>query len=191
MSMTIKRVKIINFVYNIMFILFIISLGITGYIVGKTIQAEISNSHFLYFFGESTSKVVSGSMEPLVMTNDVVNVRRLDRDDDIVVSTTEDDFEGVYVYVDYGNIIEGKEILIMHRCIGIDENGDYVFKGDANLFEDTLNVPRENIIAKVTGIAPHFSVKTIASNIFFTYNIVYLIFFFDKRKKEIINKNEE
>lgn len=107
------------------------------------------NEKALYFFGYQISEVVSGSMEPLIMTDELVMTKKVKSNDEIIISTDLNSFEGVYVYKDVEGYFGEEQKYILHRCIGIDEQGRYIFKGDANPIADPIHVEKENIIASV------------------------------------------
>lgn len=77
--------------------------------------------------------VLSGSMEPVIQENRIV-VGRLAGDGELAVGE-------IYAYQREGMF--GKEMVI-HRLVGITEEGDYVFQGDNNM-EPDREVWREQI----------------------------------------------
>lgn len=90
--------------------------------------------------------VKSGSMRPLIEVGDIIVVSGIDYDD-IHASPTEGD-----VIIFYRPSAGGERALIVHRAIGITEDG-VLTKGDANQFPDPwAPVPPENIVGRWTGI---------------------------------------
>lgn len=177
---------------NMAFVLFIICLGLNGYILGKTTISKLSKTNLTFFCGQTTSLVVSGSMEPLVMTNEKVIVESISKNEQIHISTDSNDkFDGVYIYLDHGNFEANKTLLIMHRCVGIDTEGNYIFKGDANSSNDRWSVARENIIGKVVKKTNNISILQGVSYSTSLYAIFYVIFLFDTDDKRSKKKKKE
>lgn len=130
------------------------------------------------------TKVVSGSMEPCIMTNDEVIIRKV-KNEDILEK------DSVYIYND------GTKFII-HRLVDITEEG-YVFMGDANEGTDKP-VLRSQIVAKYEGKVDKYYKLPFQSIIIITtiINVTSLIGLFvcdelnshrNKKKNEINNNN--
>ena len=91
-------------------------------------------------FGKSVLKVVTGSMEPSIHTNDYIVVEKTDTDD-----LREGDI--ISFYSDQNDI---KDKLVVHRIIGKNPDGSYITKGDANPVQDSEPVRQERIVGKYT-----------------------------------------
>lgn len=79
----------------------------------------------------SPNVVVSGSMEPTVPTGSVAFID--EKDTDIEVN-------------DIVAYRESDTMAIMHRVVGVNDEGQYIFKGDANDCEDFSPVNQSQII---------------------------------------------
>lgn len=79
--------------------------------------------------------VITGSMSPAIEAGDIIVTRSVDFED-----------------LKKGDIITfkiGNKTLITHRIVGVNDNGSFVTKGDANSMEDIdLIVNQANIIGK-------------------------------------------
>ncbi len=82
--------------------------------------------------------VLSGSMEPAIPTGSIVLADKNDSE------------------INIGDIIafHKGDISVTHRVSGIDEDGNYITKGDANETIDLTPVAREQIIGKCRFIIP-------------------------------------
>lgn len=141
-----------------------LGLAIGFIYISLSLTNVMRNNTNYYFFGYQISEVVSGSMEPLIMTDELILTKKVKDKDVIQISKDTSSFEGVYVYKDVEGYFGPEQKFVVHRCIGIDENGDFIFKGDANKIPDPVHVKKENIIASVEGI----------SKIRFNLSILYL-----------------
>jgi signal peptidase len=87
--------------------------------------------------------VMSDSMSPAISAGDMVVIKTLNSDEinvgDIVT----------YAPRTYG-------IVITHRVIDIDENGNFVMKGDANEKNDISDIKPEQVIGRCESIIPYF-----------------------------------
>ena len=175
-----NKSKFKRIIKDVLFIVFLMTVFFNGYATGKRIAAKITNEPLIFFFGENTSVVASESMEPLLMVGDKVIIKPL---------KTTDDFDGVYVYVDRGHYDDGKRMLIVHRCVGIDSKGNYIFKGDNNDSVDRLTVSRDDVVGKVVKITPFGSKIDIINYTFLLFDIIYIVFSFDKKQSAIINNS--
>ncbi len=93
----------------------------------------------VFFFGYQPIYVLSGSMEPYMMTNSVALTKQVTSMDEINVGDV------VTYHIESG---EGKLLRITHRIIEID--GDFIYtKGDNSPSADGFPLTIENIKAKV------------------------------------------
>lgn len=117
--------SIFNKISNVFF------YGLMAFLLITGITAK-RNNEIPSFFGYSFMHVISASMEPYIMTDDVAIGQIVKENDEIAIGD-------VYIY-------ENKTGLkIIHRIIDEDENGDYIFKGDNNDIRDYNPVKREQI----------------------------------------------
>lgn len=95
----------------------IASMGITKGITGKAT-----------IFGYRPFFIMSASMEPTIMTHQLV----------IAVPVSAEDVEigDIVTYDLYSNVSSSIKQTIIHRVIGINEDGTYIFKGDNNSKSD-------------------------------------------------------
>lgn len=94
------------------------------------ISIKFMNKNYTNFFGYSMFEVISGSMSPTIMVNDLILVKNTKNvnENDIITYYSDGDF-------------------ITHRVINVFD--DFVVtKGDANNSED-VNVEKNNIVGKV------------------------------------------
>lgn len=96
----------------------------------------------VFLLGYRPVLVLTGSMEPYMMTNGVALTKEVDSLDDIAVG----DVVTYHVVND-----NGKKLLITHRIIAID-NGQIYTKGDNNNVDDGFPLSIDNIEAKVVGV---------------------------------------
>ena len=84
--------------------------------------------------------VMSGSMEPAIHTGSLVFVDTKDKD------------------ISIGDIIAFRkgDISVTHRVSGINEDGTYITKGDANESIDSAPIAREQIIGTIYFVLPAF-----------------------------------
>lgn len=92
-----------------------------------------------FLFGYRPVYILTGSMEPYMMTNGVCLTKKVDSMDDIAVGDV------VTFHIAGDN---GKNLNITHRIISID-NGIVNTKGDNNSVSDDLPLTIDNIDAKV------------------------------------------
>lgn len=92
-----------------------------------------------FFFGYRPVYILTGSMEPYMMTNGVCLTQKVDSMEDIAVGDV------VTFHIPGDN---GKTLNITHRIISID-NGIVNTKGDNNSVSDDLPLTIDNIDAKV------------------------------------------
>lgn len=89
--------------------------------------------------------VTSGSMEPLIKTGDVVLVQDVDH----LVG------KGTVVAYDDGNGI------VMHRVVGVDADGTYTTKGDANAVPDSTSVSQSQIVGQGRLLVPYIGLARV------------------------------
>ena len=92
--------------------------------------------------GVTSASITSGSMEPKL------------RPGDVVVAVSQGDApiaEGTIVV--FEDPTRGD--LVTHRIVGVDANGNYVTKGDANGINDVTPVPPENIRGVGRWVVPY------------------------------------
>lgn len=124
---------VMNKILNVCFVLLIfgsLSLCTTNIISGKP-----------SILGYRVMWVVSGSMEPTIMTDQLILGKTTDGSD---VSVGD-----IAIYERKEN---GISTFIVHRIIDTYEEGDeqyYIFKGDHNEIEDPYGVPQEDLMYKV------------------------------------------
>ena len=122
--------KTINYILTA---LVIFMLGISLYILVGAAKGKAMS-----VFGKYVLEVVTGSMEPTLSKGNYIIVEKVDtatlKENDII-SFYSDDPE-----------IKGK--LVTHRIIGINPDGTFVSKGDANKVEDKVVVAPESIVGK-------------------------------------------
>lgn len=94
----------------------------------------------VFLFGYRPVLVLTGSMEPYMMTNSVCITEKVDSMDDIEVGD---------VITFHVNNEEGKKILITHRIVSIAEDGFINTKGDNNNVSDDLLLTIDNVESKV------------------------------------------
>ena len=96
-----------------------------------------------FLFGYRPILVLTGSMEPYMMTNSIAITEEVDSMEDIAVGDV----------VTYRVKSEGgKTLNITHRIIQIDEDGFILTKGDNNHVSDNIVLTIDNIDAKVVTV---------------------------------------
>lgn len=162
--------KLINRISNFAFYGILIILLANGLIARK-------NNEIPSFFGYSFMHVISPSMEPTIMTDDIAIGKKVYPDDEIIVGET-------YIYdSSYG-------LKIIHRIIDQNEDGDYIFKGDNNEVADYDPVTREQIEIKYLFRIPYLGhVILLFKNPFFYAVVVggllaYEILVYVKKKRD-------
>lgn len=96
----------------------------------------------VFLLGYRPVLVLTGSMEPYMMTNGIALTKEVDSLDDIAVGDV------VTYHVNNDN---GKKLLITHRIIAIDDGLIYT-KGDNNNVDDGFPLTIDNVEAKVVGV---------------------------------------
>lgn len=132
------------FMYSIIVILILVGIILLLYFIDIK-KRENKAEWTAPLFGAYV--IMSGSMEPTIMTRDAIIIRRIEdtslKEGDIVTYRSEDPYF-------YG-------IMITHRIIGTDVvDGETVFitKGDNNATPDRLPIKRSQIYGKVFMVIP-------------------------------------
>lgn len=97
----------------------------------------IRKSPVTEIFGYSAVRVLTGSMSGTANEGDLV-----------IIKDTGDYTEGDIITF----LPEGDKIPTTHRIVGIDEDGKYITRGDANNTEDTEHISRDRVIGEVVKI---------------------------------------
>ena len=131
--------KVVNIISTIVLAIMVVFVG---YVIICTARGKAAS-----VFGRNVLRVVTGSMEPTIMTSDYVVVRKTDveqlKEGDIIAFYSEDP-----------SILEK---LVIHRIVSRNEDGSFVVKGDANPINDRYSVKPEKIVGRYTGKARFFN----------------------------------
>lgn len=129
--------KIIGIVLNILLIIVTLIILVGIYYL---VQIKVFNNDYANIFGYTFFEVATGSMANTIEIGDVVIVELTKdvRKNDIIVYKEEENF-------------------ITHRLIDINENGEFITKGDANNTEDKP-VNETQVLGKVTYIIPKLGI---------------------------------
>ena len=122
-------------------VLVIASLAFVIYVMVYSAQGKAVN-----VFGHSILKVVTGSMEPTLRVDDYIIIRKTDPSE-----LAEGDI--ISFYSDQSDI-RGK--LVTHRIVGVDEDGRFITRGDANPTEDSTHADPDKIAGKFVRKARFF-----------------------------------
>lgn len=122
-------------------ILLVASFILCGYVLINTARGKPVN-----IFGRCVLKVVTGSMEPSIRTDDFIIVEKTD--------TAELSVGDIISFYSDQEDIKGK--LVTHRIVGINDDGSFETKGDANLISDRVTANPDKIVGKYTGKARFF-----------------------------------
>lgn len=117
-------------------------------IYNARVAMKTGESKFL--FGYRPVLVLTGSMEPYMMTNGLALTKQVDSMDDLEVG----DVVTYHLYDENGALMRnesGLPIRITHRIIAIDEDKIYT-KGDNNNVDDGFALGIDNIEAEVVGV---------------------------------------
>ena len=129
--------KIIGIVLNILLIIVTLIILVGIYYL---VQIKVFNNDYANIFGYTFFEVATGSMANTIEIGDVVIVELTKdvRKNDIIVYKEEENF-------------------ITHRLIEIDENGEFITKGDANNTEDKP-ISESQVLGKVIYIIPKLGI---------------------------------
>lgn len=136
-----KVKKIINKIAGItlnILLIFVSLLIIIG--IYYLFQIKILNNTYANIFGYTFFEVATGSMADTIEIGDVVVVKITKdiQENDIIVYQEEDNF-------------------ITHRLIKINENGEWITKGDANNAEDSP-IQETQVLGKVIQVIPKLGI---------------------------------
>lgn len=122
-------------------VLLIVMAGLLVFTIFRVVESR-KTGEGVFLLGYRPVLVLTGSMEPYMMTNGVALTKEVDSLDDIAVG----DVVTYHILND-----NGKKLLITHRIIAID-NGLIYTKGDNNNVDDGFSLTIENVEAKVVGV---------------------------------------
>ncbi len=137
-----KTIKVLRFMTNLLFILFVIMFTYVFVIIYRGGVPK--------FFGYSVLRVISVSMEPEISQGDLIYVKEVS-EDDIEVSD-------IITFYSRDPYIDG--FLNTHRVVDIIDKGEksggreYVTKGDGNIAEDYYAAWQKDVIGKYQGKIP-------------------------------------
>ena len=138
-SKTGEKRKITDWIFTVILVTVMI---FTGYVMVMNAQGKAVS-----VFGNSILRVVTGSMEPTLLTGEYIVVQKTDvstlAKGDIITFYSEDSVT--------------KDWLITHRIIDIAEDGSFITKGDANPVEDSVPVKPEKVLGKYVRKARFFA----------------------------------
>lgn len=116
-----------------MFIAFVAMLAILNAVM--FFQFKVLDYPVPKVFGYSFINILSGSMEPTISAGD------------LVICKEQDSYN-----VNDPVLFEDQGFLVLHRIVDIDEDGDFITKGDANNVNDKAEIQPENVYGKMTGV---------------------------------------
>ncbi len=175
-----ERQRIYTIVKVVSVILYMILIPIIIFNFTLIIKSFINSNEIPDFFGYKTFVIVSGSMEPTIMTEDAILVKEVPQNkikiNDII------------------SFSQG-EAIITHRVIGIvEENGvtKYKTKGDNNNVEDKEKITYDQIEGKYQFKMSQFGIITeiLKSKITLAILILIIIFIYYYKRK-IENKKQK
>lgn len=140
------------------------------------------SSNFSVLGGYHTYLVQSGSMEPSIMTGDVIVIQN----------------KGTYFMNDVVTFKESADRIVTHRIISVEKNktgNTYSTKGDANRTGDENLISNDQIIGKVALVIPKFGylIAFIKSQRGFIFLIIIpaIVFILDELLKVKKNAKQE
>lgn len=170
--------KVINYIIStltcLLFILafIIIIVGVNAY--RKNEPTKI--------FGYIYSVVPTDSMEPVIKNGDFILSKEVD-------------FDSLKIGDDIIYFSEKNHIYIVHRIVGINEDGSFIMKGVNNLTVDSEYVTKDNYVAKVCKVISLFNLGGLIANhrslIFLVLMLVFLVMVFIEVGKMIVAIKEE
>ena len=116
-----------------MFIAFVAMLAILNAVM--FFQFKVLDYPVPKVFGYSFINILSGSMEPTISAGD------------LVICKEQDSYN-----VNDPVLFEDQGFLVLHRIVDIDEDGDFITKGDANNANDKAEIQPENVYGKRAGV---------------------------------------
>ena len=122
-------------------VLLIVMAALLVFTIFRVVESK-KTGEGVFLLGYRPVLVLTGSMEPYMMTNGIALTKEVDSLDDIAVG----DVVTYHVMND-----NGKKLLITHRIIAID-NGQIYTKGDNNNVDDGFPLAIDNVEAKVVGV---------------------------------------
>jgi signal peptidase len=132
--------KIDNWVSNIILILSLVFIAIVGVSI---VQAKRTGEQ-VFILGYRPIYVMTGSMEPYMMTDSICMTKKVDSLDELQVG----DVVTFSVYSEAAN----RNLMITHRIIDIAEDGTIQTKGDNNDAPDNFQIHINDIYSKVVGV---------------------------------------
>lgn len=175
-----EKQRIYTIVKVVSVILYAILIPIIIFNFTLIIKSFINPNEIPDFFGYKTFVIVSGSMEPTIMTEDAILVKEVPQDK-----------------IKINDIISfsQREAIITHRVIGIiEENGvtKYKTKGDNNNAEDKEKITYDQIEGKYQFRMSQFGIITeiLKSKVTLAILILMIIFIYYYKRK-IENKKQK
>lgn len=175
-----EKQRIYTIVKVVSVILYAILIPIIIFNFTLIIKSFINPNEIPDFFGYKTFVIVSGSMEPTIMTEDAILVKEVPQDK-----------------IKINDIISfsQRETIITHRVIGIvEENGitKYKTKGDNNNAEDKEKITYDQIEGKYQFRLSQFGIITeiLKSKVTLAILILMIIFIYYYKRK-IENKKQK
>lgn len=110
-----------------------VSIVFVGYVMICTARGKV-----IKVFGKSVLKVVTGSMEPTILTGDYI----------IIEETQADKLQLNDIITFYSKDPGIEDKLVTHRIIKINEDGSFKTQGDANNISDTTDVTSDRIVGR-------------------------------------------
>lgn len=169
----------LNFYKNVLiYLLYIIIIPIIIYDMFLIIQTLIKPGVTPDFFGYKTFSIISGSMEPKIVVDDIVIVKNVDKNqirvNDIITFKTENE-------------------IITHRVIKIeliDNNLIYTTKGDSNEVTDIEKIEYNQIEGKYVGKIPKIGklLTLLKNKLVFSIILILLIISYILQRKNIQKK---
>lgn len=132
--------KIDNWVSNIILILSLVFIAIVGVSI---VQAKRTGEQ-VFILGYRPIYVMTGSMEPYMMTDSICMTKKVDSLDELQVG----DVVTFSVYSEAAN----RNLMITHRIIDIADDGTIQTKGDNNDAPDNFQIHINDIYSKVIGV---------------------------------------
>lgn len=122
-------------------VLLIVMAGLLLFTIFRVVESK-KTGEGVFLLGYRPVLVLTGSMEPYMMTNGIALTKEVDSLDDIAVG----DVVTYHVMND-----NGRKLLITHRIVAIDDGLIYT-KGDNNNVIDGYPLTMDNVEAKVVGV---------------------------------------